>query len=581
MLASAAPQFTLTEAEPSWKTASPGHVPSPKYNPAYKYVEYSRALTHQITTQWIPHVLSFQERLFCLNQTRSLVQRINNLEQRRFLKDPRVEHEYTLTRIQYSVRFGRAFRINDLPTEVLTTILRLACWSADTPTQHTLWRLWLTGTCPRFRSVMIADPTLWTAVVYHNVSQLQQAITYMKRAGSLPFDIRIGEGKEFMKIQDIIPLFEELWKKISQLRTLIVVVHDWDPIIHIVNQLARVYVERVPLILEHLEIHRTGPYYVQSGAAFPEEAYDKPPPLFGGALIPTMRIVALDAIHTDWQRTRLCNLTTLDIRKLPFARSPTNDQFKDLLRSNPGLKKLLMDGAGPLWPLDPNVAATSHPVVLHELEQLILGDFSLLYGVHLLSLFRTPNLTDLTLLNTCGDDQPEFFEALRPLSANVRILSLFKCESTLSVGMSTSIVKWLKTMKHLGYLRICDVNEHFLNLFMYNPVTLTPYAAPEATHGVLCPKLAIFEMQRAPAERILHFTKWRAALGAPLQKIYVPVWMRHTITPEQSKDLMEALGPGEKLRVLFGRSDEEDVYRKALSNQTRVQAANLQGPTQG
>ncbi|PPQ99572.1 hypothetical protein CVT24_005360 [Panaeolus cyanescens] len=566
MLAAANPESLPA---PLWKTADPSHIPLPTYSPGYKYVQFARTYTNKTISPWIPHPLSPQERIFYLSQTRHLLARISYLEDRRGLKDPKLEEELTITRIQYSVSFGRVFRINDLPTEILTSILRLACWSSRSPDEHSLWRLWLSGTCTRFRSVMIRDPTLWSAFVYNGPSQHHQALTYLERAGNLPLDIRIGERpKRPLRIHDVIPLFDELWKKISQLRTLIVVLQDWDPIMHIVNFLGGIRAEHLPLMLEHVELHRTGPYYVQSGGAFPEDNYEHPPPLFGGLPVPSLRIIVLDAIHTDWQRALSWNnLTTLDIRKLPFTRTPNNRQFQSLLRANPGLKKLLLDGAGPMWPAKPNNGEVGEPVVLPELEQLVLGDFSLHYGIHLLSLFRAPNVTDLTLLNTCGNDEAGFFDVLCEFSSNVRVLTLFKSEAPMTENITLAVLKWLNTMKHLGYLRICEVHESVLDLFHYNPVTLSPYTTSEATDGVICPKLSFFEMQRAPAEAIAKFAETRKAFGAPLQKILVPVWMRHAISDSQSRELTKALNPHGKLLVLFGKSEEEAQLRKALVQQ--------------
>ncbi|PPR04554.1 hypothetical protein CVT24_012072 [Panaeolus cyanescens] len=168
---------------------------------------------------------------------------------------------------------------------------------------------------------MIHYPTLWTAFVFNGPSQHHQAITYLERAGNLPLVLARGA----------------------------------------------IRAEHFPLMLEHVELHRTGPYHLQSGGAFPEDNYEHPPPLFGDLPVPSLRIIVLDAIHTDWQRVLVwSNLTTLNIRKLPFTRTPNGRQFQSLLRANPRLKKLLLDGAGPMWPTKPNNlnGEVGDPVVL-------------------------------------------------------------------------------------------------------------------------------------------------------------------------------------------------------------------------
>ena len=557
---SATPQSVLPPSNLPYSTPSP-----PAHVLRQKYSELVSAIQFTVTKDWVPHPLSAREvienRLECERRLIHIRDLEAKLRLRAPARYPHIEQTLLVSRIEYRFRFWRSFRLNDLPTEIITNIFRYVAWSSTSANAGVKGRLWLTWTCKHWRTIALGDPTLWNAIWFRDLPPFERSLAWFHRAAVAPLDIRINDQEKYhYNDKDMEALLTKLFTKISNIRILIVVVKDWEPILVVLDKLRSASRSGIPLVIERFELHRTGSPYIQLGEGFQPSSFLLPIALFGGVQAPLLRYLSLNGVHVDWRCSPLANLTTIDIRRIPLERSPGILEFRDLLRISPALQKLCMDGAGPQWQPEEDTSGLD-AVELLELKILILSDFSLHYASYVLSHISAPNVRDLTLMNLIGEDYTPVIAQVTTRFTDVRLLTVYSVELLESSKTSHILVKWLESMPRLTYLRIAKVQQVFLDAFLRDPYTfelVTDQAS--ATGQCLCPNISILECQAVDPKVIDSWADRRRSRGAPLKKIYITRDIASKITPEDQILLSMLAG----LFVLeFGaKAPEEDEILK-------------------
>lgn len=558
-------QAFLSNKRPGPASYKPGEVPRITMQDYYQYAQLAKTRMNQYIKDWIPHPLSPQELSAYRALTESDVQKIRRLEAKQAANFPVLERltedALWMARLDYGFHFPRIFRINDLPTEIIANIFHYVVWSCREPQDGIRARATITGICRHWRTVALGDPTIWNAIWFRDRPHYERSWTWFDRAGTAPLDIRIGDTKEEpLSLQAMEELLNNLFAKLSYIRILVIVVQDWDPALLVLDRLRNVARDNTPMVMERFEMHRAGSPYVQMGDGYEPSFYLQPMALFGGAAIPSFQYFSVNGIHVDWMKSQLVNLTTLDIRRIPLERAPTLSQFRGLLSNSPALRKLILDGAGPQWQLEE--ATTYPPIVLHNLRIMVLGDFSMSYGVYILSQISAPHVLDVTLMNLTGEDYSPFFTALH--TPEIKLLCIYNVEIIISPKLATTMVKWLESMPLLTYLRISNIQEMLIDFFLYDPQSESMAVEPPAR--VISPKLAFLEWQAMDPMIVARWTAGRRRIGAPLRKMYVLHPMNKKINESQHTALSQAINPGKVFQLPPGaRAPEEEALRAGLS----------------
>ncbi|KAF9270629.1 hypothetical protein L218DRAFT_849046, partial [Marasmius fiardii PR-910] len=350
---------------------------------------------------------------------------------------------------------------------------------------------------------------------------------------------------------DVKPLLIQLQPKVSNLRMLILLFEDWEPILAILQWMHRVGRGGTPYNLERFELHRTGSPYIWPGMHFEPVGYgDATFSLFGGQNVPSLSYFTLNGVHLDWNDSVLENLTTIDLRRMPVFLCPTLPRFREILKSSPLLEKLSLDGAGPGG--SPNLNHGMPPIALPHLKTLVLANFTNAYIHAILTHFTAPNLRDLTFMNLFQGDYSPLYEYVTSRFRTVKLLTLYTIE--LHPSAVDPFIRWLHSMPELVYLRLAALPPDVLACFLYEPEHLVRHPAlndkalairmgmrpdprrrrrPSKTPEpkLICPKLEIIECQRMDESLLIDFGKARTMIGASMTKIYV--------SPELAKNMGE------------------------------------------
>ncbi|KAG5647762.1 hypothetical protein DXG03_008485 [Asterophora parasitica] len=515
----------------------------------------------------IPQVLSEREAINIRHETTEHITLIRDLEATQEIA-PRINAELEdalfRARATYRVLFTRTFRMNDLPNEIITNIFRYIVWSVPDPRAGVLWRLWLTWTCRRWRTIALDDHTLWNAIWFRDKWPFERSWCWFERSGSAPLDIRISR-ESGIKItgEQMGQLMDRLLTKLSSIRMLLIMVEDWDPALVAVAKLRTAgQMPGVALSMERFELHRTGSPYVQIGSGYEPSDFREPMALFGGAPSPRLKTLSLNGIHVDWNTSILTNLQTLDLRRMPIELSPEPTRFREILLASPNLKKLCLDGAGPQLYMHEQ----HQPVILDRLQTLVVADFSIPYAHHIFSQISAPNLKDLTLINMTGDDYSPLFQTLTGRFPLVELLATYTIELADTPSAAATMVRWLQSMPRLRYLRIANMAGMFLGLFLHDPrAVMEPHTQHPAPRQILSPKLSIVEAHPGTIPQLVNWVGPRKQLGAPVDVVYIA-----SINPSREKkktpqELLEfrqncaRLGAVAQLRLLaFGAKSAEE-----------------------
>lgn len=508
-----------------------------KLRSAEEWLNVSKRIYTEIVLPWTPRMLSLQElhryrwdtkrRLAVIYLLEEAVKRLHPL-----LHVPLTEM-ITIARLDYSARFGRLFRVNELPVEILSTIFHYVVWSANDPQECNRSRLAVGGTCRLWRRLVVGDPTLWNTFCYRVDSPEKLAFSKLmvERCGSAPIDIRLRDTQERPLTQeDMEGILDHLTPRRSQLRTLSVAVQEWEAGLALLRWLQAFGMQKIPCILKRLEVHRLGPPYIQLGPDQPLSSSPlRPLPLLGGAYVPSLRCFAISGLHIDWTRTTLKHLATLDIRRVPLDSAPDMDRFRDILLDCPNLDRLVLHGAGPKW----RPPAERHPpVTLHRLKSLILADFALNYAQFVLSILLAPGLRELALYGFTGEDYTTLFEQLTGLFPKVRLLTMVSIELAPEEHGAQALIRLFASMPEVKFLQVSKISESFWDVFHFNPKTLGEYPnlidniITDPTH-ILFPNLNCLDVNYSPWPSLCRFLTLRRHTGYGVEKVYIaqPYWM--------------------------------------------------------
>ena len=557
-------------------------TPAPAIHPILADRQHALAVkelfTSTIIKEWVPCIPTPAQVQGYLEDTRDRIQNIRTLDALRdqLLLDAQrdqlfptslqrlnqVNEVLFFTRLEYQIRFGRIFRINDLPPEILTDIFQYIIWVSEGPVQSANWHLWLTWVCRHWRQVALSDPTLWNAIWFRDIPNFERSLAYLERSADAPLDIRINDSQARpLSLAEMQNLFKKLLKKISNLRIVFIVLQEWDLILFVLHAFCAVKERNLPMILERFEMHRGGSPYVQIGAG---HEHPNPIPLFGGATVPSFKYLSLNGIYIDWANSALTNLTKIDIRRIPQDKSPSLTQFRELFARSPALRELILDGAGPSWKtFVPGMHVK--PIHIPSLRVLILGDFRLKFALYLCSHLSTPNVLDLTMIRFCGEDYSDLYEALTSTMPLVRILTFYNVDFVPTPQRANIIIKWLRSMPQVTYFRIGTVKPQILDLFLHGLLDealdgQTPELEAQTTEArtpeeqtIACPKLAFLELEWDNIDQIEMIIRWariRKQFGSPIRKVYLKPSLANKITLEQSQQLGEVLDSGGAISFL-------------------------------
>ncbi|KAG1754883.1 uncharacterized protein EDB91DRAFT_1242111 [Suillus paluster] len=473
--------------------------------------------------------------------------------------DPRYIYLYDDMRFKRNIFYWRNFRMNDLPSEIITHIFRIATWSTSTPAEGTHIRLSLTSVCAKWRKSMIEDCTLWSAIWFRDPPPYARSLEWFKRAGGASLDIRINEHDANWKSKDddwrykeddhrftadqMEELIDKIFVKVSQIRMLVLVVDNWPPALLVLHKLQEAAEAGRSINMERLEIHRMGQPFVWLGSGFEVNGRSSPAVLFGGQTR-ALKYLCLAGVHIDWNATPLSNLSTIDLRKIAMNVAPTLTRFREVLLACPRLQKLSLDGAGP----QPTTRKPEHvPINLPHLKVLIIGGFSMVYSCYIFSQFNAPNVRDLTLMNLTGEDYTPVIVGITNRYRELRLLTLYSVNISPTQGGTKAMVKFLYAMPHLRYLRFASMDWHVIQTFNEDPrayglgretVTQT---LPE-NRLVLCPKLQTIEFQHMSGSKVAEWATTRKELGAPLGRAYVNSPYIREITPPEADMIQKVVG---------------------------------------
>ncbi|KAF7347704.1 F-box domain-containing protein [Mycena venus] len=498
----------------------------------------------RIVARWEPHPFTPQERqAIRLEGLRYLVI-VRQIEevQRDIYPRPlpaEVAAQLKFARQSYMLRYFRIFRINELPTEIISNILRFVVWdSMKSPVNA---RLRVTWTCKRWREIALGDSTLWNAIWFRGSgARIDRAWAWFERARQAPLDVRIdgnnsGDDSDdesedssivncdsSMTPADMRQMLLRLFTKLATIRMLIIVVDDWKSALVVLELLGTFGPSSGVPMLQRFELHRGGMKNEdRKSLAWPNIISQ---PFIGGVTVPSLAYLSLNGVPIDWSRSVLENLTTFDIRRLPASHSPDAARFREVLMNCPRLQKLSMDGAGPRFEED---AEGFVPVELPHLRTLVVADFSRQYSMFLFSQFSAPNVNDLTLMNLCGDDYLPLFLQLTGAFPKVRLLTAYSIQFEVSPHGLASMTRWLDSMPLLAYLRVANVATQFFGIFFRPNDLKTPVS----------PRLLVVDCQSVDPDILVRWKKDRQVFGTPLHKIYISEDLGARLKTEQIKEL--------------------------------------------
>lgn len=496
---------------------------------------------------FVPHVLSDVEirdlRLDCQRRIRLIEALEIKKAQIAPQRDDKIQERLAYERADLSIRYFRIFRINDLPNEILANIFRFYVWAVDSPQQGILVRLHVTWICRHWRNVAIADSTLWSAVWFRDRPPHNRSWAFLDRAGNTMLDIRVNDSAQApMTDEQMQHFMKRLVPKLPHVRMLIILLQEWEPVLTVLKKLSEAGQSGWPIGLERFELHRLSieKRYLWPGQRYQPVGHTRTLyPAFGGAVVPSLKYFSVNAVHFDWDKTVLRNLTTLDLRQIPIELSPKPDIFRRLLLDSPRLEKLSFDGAGPN--VQPSYYNMLGAIQMHYLHTLVVANFTLHYAWQVFSHLDTPNLRDLTLMNFLGDYTP-LYTRLISRFPKVKLMTLYGISCPITPEGVKAMMGFLNSMPQLSYLRIASVGLDVLQAFLYDAETFQlhpkfiggvqqffhmaplqerslPLEKPEVR--LIAPNLTTLECEAMDSESLKKFVAARIIAGAPIRKIYL------------------------------------------------------------
>lgn len=525
----------------------------------------------------IPHNVGIRRQHFLDEQKRyaALIQYI--ITNWTTVRSARTTEQLADAKWRYRATTFHLFRFKDLPVEIITNIFRFVSWMTRTAQEGIKRRLQLTWVCRQWRQLAIADQTLWSAIWFEDAAPFLRSLMFFERAGTSLLDLRIGESMAYMESFDVSlkltgsqmeQLMDVIITKAEQLRTLVIVVQSWPPVFVALDRLHRA--GHRMLNLERLEIHRFGSDYIWLGPGYSRQDYLQAMTVCGGTA-PSLRRVCFSGVDVEWEDSPLTNLTTLTLCGLPPWVQPSLERFREILISSPNLRKLVLDRAGPRisqdsnYSLDPSIS----PIVLPNLNVVVLGSMPCLYAISLLKIFEAPNTKDLTLMNMSMEDFGAFIRTLEGKFPLIQILTLYALEVTPSPSNKGVVARWLISMPWVKLLRLSQLKQFvseslFDDVRRYHPqgsIAEWPIERASDSRMLVFPRLKTVEYVKMETRRVVDYARYRANFGQALNRIYVTIDWIQTLSPAE-KDLLLALGSVWVSNDGGNSEEEQELWRQ-------------------
>ncbi|KAI0682709.1 hypothetical protein C8T65DRAFT_837494 [Cerioporus squamosus] len=529
------------------------------------------------------------------DQLRMLDRRIKQLEEQcRRLGHYSLEVEDTLycTRVSRKLMVWRHFPIRQLPPEILTTIFQYVVWSVTGHSEGNYTRLSLTATCKQFREVAIADQSLWNCLWFRDVYPWRRSLTFLKRAGSSPLDVRFGgkvygdhAGREYpaMTVNHLNYLLDALLPKISQIRILIASFESIELVEHFMKRFATA---GPPTLLERYELHRTS-----LPLLWPLEKAALPIPL---SIYPTpkLRWISLDSVSIDFSKLHRPQLQTLYIRRMCLQSCPTPEKFSEMLGGS--LYKLAVEGAGPQC--TQRTVASVRRTELPNLRELSIGDVSSVFSLNIFNYVHAPRLMALSLGQLGEQDYSQMLGMMTGMFPELQLLFLFSVDLPKSDETMRKAVLWLESMPRIKMLKIVSTKHFILDAFYQDP---TQYWSPsqidtyirswkkkngdrEVVRPVLLPNLEfLYFNTQAAGDEMSVLTTGRQAIGKPFKTAYTSDVHLPAIPPAELQKIKSSVATLEIMQGLMPPPTEVDIYRDiagSVDKSLRIPIPNLYHP---
>ncbi|KAJ3770088.1 hypothetical protein FB446DRAFT_621015, partial [Lentinula raphanica] len=360
------------------------------------------------------------------------------------------------------ILYWRTFPLHDLPTEILSEILRFVIWSAPSRRIGFRSQLQLTWVSKSLRDAVISDAILWSTIPFCDAPPFTRSLTFVERSGTSVLDFRIEPVRKITDGQ-LCALLEALTPNLHRVRAL-VVRFEKSELLVVLNWLRdRAQISKIPFKIERLDIHQIGNPQSFDPVNHTVSLY----PLLGGRNDSRLRSLTVNGVDIDWVNPPLFDkLTTLHLRRLPL--SPSHPLFYRILARSTNLTTLSLDAISSVG--DPT--ANDHPIVeFGQLYTLSLANLTAPHAKNVISYFAAPSLKHLSIVDFKGADYGPFFEFMIGRFQEVELLTLRRIDY-LDDAFLSSMTKWLDSMPLLACARLAAIRHHILQAFNFDPDTM-------------------------------------------------------------------------------------------------------------
>lgn len=336
--------------------------------------------------------------------------------------------------------------------------------------------------------------------------------------------------------------------KIGQIHELTVILRGWPACFAFFE---RAYACPIaPSILEIFRLHRTSTGYMDLEPIREATGNGRHLRLFGGRATRLRHLIA-DGVHLDWS-IPFSDLDILNLRRMPLAAMPLWSRFTEIAHLSPHLRELTLDGCSPKFSLI-DTELPGQRLLLPGLRTLLIGGLSIPFLLRLVYLLDVPRLIELCLKNY--DDNANWspvFQMLTGLHPLLRILHLQAVRVSPHPLTTGAIARFLMSIKDVQVVRLIDMHESFLNLFLedgryyLNPatspvMTAAARSAIEAAHPEpisMLPMLKTVIYDGILTQEIIRFVNSRRTLGLPLERLYAQLPWYLTLSPQDKYALL-------------------------------------------
>jgi hypothetical protein len=247
-----------------------------------------------------------------------------------------------------------------------------------------------------------------------------------------------------------------------------------------------------------------------------------------------------------------------------------------MLESSPNLRKLSLDGAGPI--MSTSQATRSYPpVFLPRLESLVIGDVHVTLAIFYARIIHAPNVREMTLLNLVGEDHVQLFRVLTGKFPRLLMLTLYSVHIRRIAENGRIMVQWLLSIPKIKFMRVAAMKTDIIGLFFVDgrlhisdniPLNLSAEGKEAVLENgspiILCQELEAVEVQQINAESVVKFVHDRKKLGVPLRRLYIHHNWVETMTSAEKATILKLNEPNfvTVSTPMTLTPDEESIWKK-------------------